>query len=231
MQCKYCGAEIGPKTKLCPQCGRFLGDEEAELQRKRRRNLWIGLGIVGVALAFVLTTFGGNYLSQQMTNENLQRQISAASPSNLGVTFQQFKDAFDANPYAKKNALAIGGAALTKGERMSTAQIRFSDRLALNALVGRIDNKVAELQLVGVPSREQADLVKFVTAMGVLIDTFSPDVPVKERGKILQELGFDKETDIYKADKQTVRGNVKYRFKFVDKVGFVFGVENVQYRP
>lgn len=231
MQCKYCEAEVAPKTKICPRCGRFIGEETDEAKKKRRRALWIALGIVGVALVFVLTTFGGNYLSQQMTHENLLRQISAASPSNLGVTFQQFKEAFDSNPYAKKHGLAIGDAALVKGEKTATAQARFSDRLALNALVGRIDNKVIELQLISAPSREQADLVKFVTAMGVLIDTFSPDVPVAERGKILQALGFDKETDIYKADRQTVRGNVQYRFKFVDKVGFVFGVENAQYRP
>lgn len=230
MKCKYCEAEITKSEKICHNCGRFLGKEEAETAVESRRKLWIILGVIAIAAVFVLTTFWSSFFQQKATNEHLEKQVAVTSANNLGMNFEKFKDAFNQNEYAEKAKLKIGEPELLKGDKNTQFQQLFTEKLALSGVIGKIDHKLLALQLIAIPSSVKDDHIRMITAMGILIDMFSPDVPEEERGEILKELGFSKDADLYKADNTATRGNVLYRFKFVENTGFVFLVSNINYR-
>lgn len=230
MKCKYCEVEISPNEKICHHCGRFLGEEKLDDTKKRKRNMWIALGVIGVAVAFILTTFGGVLLNQQRTNEHLQKQVAVASANNLGMTFEEFKDNFNKNDFAMQNKLHIGDVELKKAANEATFQSILSEKLAINGLIGKLDHKILELQVIGIPSGVRDDQVRLVSTIGILIDTFSPELYDDEKRTVLKELGFDKNTDLTKANNVVVRGNVKYIFKFVKEVGYIFIVTNANRR-
>lgn len=232
MKCKYCQAEVAPKSKICCNCGRFIGEETDELIAKRnsKRKLFIGIGIVLIAAVFILTTFGMSYFQQRATNEQLEKQVAVTSANNLGMTLEELEKSFNHNEFANRAQLKINAPQLIKGEKNTQFQNIFTEKLALNGIIGKLDHKLLALQLIAIPSNVKDDQVRMVTTMGILIDTFSPDVPKQERSKILQELGFDKDTDLYKANNVAVRGNVRYSFKFVENTGFVFWVANVNFQ-
>lgn len=228
MHCKYCQAQLPENTKTCPVCGRYLGNEFKDTAKKlRKKQLWIGLGIIAIAGIFVLTTFGGNFLSQKNTNQIIEQQVSKVSANNLGMTFKEFQSIFNNSSYTSKIGLKLNDAEFIKGNNENSFQYPLSNHLLIAGLLGKYDNNILEIRLIAQPSNEKEDNIRFITTLGVIIDTFSPDVPANERSKILNELGFNKDTDIYKADTMSVRGNIKYRFKFVDKIGFMFSVTNI----
>lgn len=230
MKCKYCEVEIAPKEKICHHCGRYLVEEKTEdevTKKKRKRNMWIAVGSFGIVLAFVLTTFGGMMLTQKHTNENLQHQVAVSSANNLDMTFDQFKANFNQNDAAMQAKLNMGDIELTKGANDATFQYVASDKLVINGLVGKIDHKLLEVQMLGVPGSTKDEQRRFILTIGALIDLFSPELYEDERGTILKELGFDKNADLSKANNTVVRGNVKYTFRLVKDVGFVLSIRNV----
>ena len=60
--------------------------------------------------------------------------------------------------------------------------------------------------------------------MGVLIDMFSPELSNDEKLKVLEELGFAKDKNIYQANNKTIKGNVQYSFRYDANYGFIFSV-------
>lgn len=232
MNCKYCDAPLAKNEKICHRCGRYFAEEEKEIKSDhRRRNIWIGLGVTAIAVIFILTTFGGSLMQQKAANEHLEQQVARTSANNLGITMEKFKDVFNHNPYTKKSGLAIGDIALIKGENENTFQYALTSQLILTGVVGKLDHKLMELSIIEQPTNDHNDQLKWVTAMGVVIDTFSPDMPEAQRKEILKELGFYQDKDLSKANAKAVRGDVTYYFKFVDRVGYVFTVANTNYRP
>lgn len=230
MRCKYCNANLPENVQTCNYCGRFLGD--AESLRKttaKKRKIWIGIGIVAIAIIFILTTFGGNLLSQKTTNETLTQQLSTKSANTLGMTLEKFREKYNNNDYTKKIGITIEKPQIKTGNSENTFEYQLSNKLLIIGVINKYDNKLMKISVIGEPSNSKEDDMKLIGAMGIIIDTYSPDVPVNQRVEILKELGFNNETDIYKANGTAIRGNVKYTFRFIDKTGFVFSVMNVNY--
>lgn len=226
MNCKYCNTELTKNEKICPCCGRYLNNDIPK-PAYRKRSMWLGLGIIIIAIIFILTTFGGNLLTQKATNENLEKQVAATTGNHLGMTFDKFKNSFNDNEYTKKIGLNIGNVEMVKSNGDSSFQYVFNDKLLINGVVGKYDYKLLEIRIIGQPSNAEDDIIKLVTAMGVLIDLFSPDIPMNKRGEILNELGFNQDADLYKASNTAIRGDKKYNLKFVDQVGFIFSVNHI----
>lgn len=228
MKCKYCEAEIPDKEKICRYCGRFLSEETVEdPAKKRRRRLLFALGAAGIVIAFVLTTFGMMMSNQQRTNEHLAQQVAVSSANNLNMTFDAFKENFNQNDAARQSKFNISAVALNKSENDARFHYAATDKLVLNGLVGKLDHKLLEIQMLGVPGNTREDQRRFVAMIGVLIDLFSPELYDDEKLAVLKELGFNKETDLTKADNTVVRGNVKYTFKFIKDTGFILLIKNV----
>lgn len=231
MHCKYCGTELADKSKMCYNCGRFLGDEEAEKRRTaQRRKIWIGLGILTIAFIFILTTFGMNYRSQKATNEVISTQVNRASANNLGATTKDFITAFNLHQLSGKYALSIPETIeIVKSDTSNSFQHRLSDQLLLQAFSGKYDNKLLEIRLIAQPAN-QNDLVLFISCIGILIDTFSSEVPINERRAILEELGFVKGASLDDVNNQAIRGEVTYTLQHLNDIGFVLTVKNTNRR-
>jgi len=230
MKCKYCNANLAESVHTCSYCGRFLGDAETVAKATaKKRKIWIGAGIIAIAIIFILTTFGGNLLSQKTTNETLKQQLSTKSANSLGMTLEKFKEKYNNNDYAKKTGIIIEKPQIKTGTSENTFEYFLSNKLLITGVISKYDNKLMQLSVIGQPSDSKDDDMRLIAAMGVIIDTYSSDVPVNQRVEILKELGFNNDTDIYKANNTATRGNIKYTFKFLDKIGFVFSVTNVNY--
>lgn len=230
MNCKYCEAPLSKKGKICHRCGRFLGEETpVEKSDHTKRNIWIVFCMATIAAIFVLTTFGGNFMQQKAADEHLTKQVEVASANSLGISFEKLKTAYDDNPYAKKVGISLRDVEIVKGEKEDTFRYASNDKLLFTGVISKYDHKLMEFRIVELPSQSQQDLLKWVTAMGIAIDTFSPEVPENERKGILQELGFYQDADLSKADRTAVRGDKKYRFNFIGQVGYVFSVTHVNY--
>ncbi|SEJ10005.1 hypothetical protein SAMN05660742_103158 [Propionispira arboris] len=220
MKCKYCGTDLAPKETLCHHCGRYLGDLEQAAKSHKKRTMYIGFGIIIIALIFVFTTFGGNLMTQKQTNETLAKQAANAAP-NLGLTFKKFKEQFNDSEYTKKFALSLGDV----NDKGDDFQYALNPNLLISGAIDKTTRKLIHVQIMAQPS-SQDDLIKFVTSMGVVIDIMSPDVPRNKRKDILNELGFGEGADIRQADNDSIRGDKKYHFKYIEKTGFVFSVMN-----
>ena len=215
MNCKYCGSLVAPQATACPYCGKKI-----PTAKKSRRQLFIVIGIAAVALIFIFTTFGTTLHSQQKTNVQLAKQ-AAGSPADLGLSYDKFRDKFNDSQYAKPNKLAMLSIEKTAND--------FEYTLAGNILIsGKIDplhKKLLNLQMVAQPA-SQEDLVTFVTAMGMVIETLHPDTAAKTRSEVLPELGFKEGSDIRKADNVCTKGDKTYHFHYDDKIGYIFSVKS-----
>jgi len=230
MKCKYCNANLAESVQTCSYCGRFLGDAESVAKAAaKKRKIWIGSGIIAIAIIFILTTFGGNLLSQKATNETLNQQLSTKPSNSLGMTLEKFREKYNNNDYTKKTGITIEKPQIKTGASENTFEYFLSNKLLITGVISKYDNKLMQISVIGEPSDSKDDDMRLVAAMGVIIDTYSPDVPINQRVEILKELGFNNDTDIYKANNSSIRGNIKYTFKFIDKTGFVFSVTNVNY--
>lgn len=230
MKCKYCNANLTENTQTCSYCGRFLGDIESIAKAAaKKRKIWIGTGIIAIAIIFILTTFGGSLLSQKATNETLTQKLSTKSVNSLGMTLEKFKEKYNNNDYTQKAGITIEQPQIKTGTSENTFEYFLSNKLLITGVISKYDNKLIQVSVIGEPSDSKEDNMRLIAAMGVIIDTYSPDVPVNQRVEILKELGFNNDTDIYKANNTATRGNIKYTFKFIDKTGFVFSVTNVNY--
>ena len=51
-----------------------------------------------------------------------------------------------------------------------------------------------------------------------------PELSNDEKLKVLEELGFAKDKNIYQANNKTIKGNVQYSFRYDANYGFIFSV-------
>jgi hypothetical protein len=220
MKCKYCGTDLAQNETLCHHCGRYLGDLDHVEKTHKKRTVYIGFGIIIIALIFIFTTFGSNLITQQQTNETLAKQAANAAP-NLGLTLKKFKEQFNDSEYTKKFALSLDEV----NDKEDSFQYALNPNLIMSGTLDKATRKLIHVQIMAQPSSKD-DLIKFVTSMGVVIDIMSPDVPLNKRNEILNELGFGEGANIRQADNDAIRGDKKYHFKYIEKTGFVFSVMN-----
>lgn len=216
MKCKYCDAELPNGANFCNNCGRFFEVERPEKPKKPiKKRSYIIAGVLFIAAAFLVTMFSGNFWSMFQNANQTQ-----ASITNLGYTETRFRNHFNDHSYAKSIHLAIGD--MQKNQH-GDLQFSFSDHLILIEKLEANSPQIRELLVIGQPVNKE-DQIKFIASMGIIIDLFSADLSIDERKAILQELGFDDQTDLKQVNKETNRGHIKYKLQFVKDLGFVFTV-------
>jgi hypothetical protein len=114
---------------------------------------------------------------------------------------------------------------IVKSDANNSFRYSLTEHMLLDATLGKFDNKLLEINVIAQPSAA-GDMRNFISCIGIMIDTFSPDVPVDQRRTILEELGFVKDKDLSTVNNSSVRGNTIYHLQFLNDVGFVFTVKN-----
>ena len=117
--------------------------------------------------------------------------------------------------------LEIKAISIEQMENVNSFRYAFTENLELFAYVDKNDF-IKNINIVCVPNKN--DNPKLVGAMGVLIDMFSPELSNDEKLKVLEELGFAKDKNIYQANNKTIKGNVQYSFRYDANYGFIFSV-------
>lgn len=230
MNCKYCNEPLAKNAAVCKRCGRYLGEEQERKPSRGRRKIGIVAGMAAIAVIFILTTFGSSFIHQQATNGQLERQAAAASENHLGMTLEKFKDAFNDAAYAKQAGLAIGNIEIVAGSKENAFQYAFSDKLTISGEIGKADHQLLSVKITQIPSAKKDDLLRWSAAIGVVIDTFSADVPESGRKEILNQLGFYSGADAAKLNETAEINGKKYHFAFVDQAGFVLTLTNANRR-
>jgi len=215
MNCKYCGSLVAPQANDCPYCGKKI-----PTAKKSRRQLFIIIGIAAVALIFIFTTFGTTLSSQQQTNAQLAKQAANSLP-DLGISYDKFRDKFNGSQYAKPNNLAL----LSIDKTANTFEYTIAGNILVSGKIDPLSKKLLDIQMVAQPA-SQDDLVTFVTAMGMVIETLHPDTAAKTRSEVLPELGFKEGSDIRKADNISTKGDKTYHFHYDDKIGYIFSAKS-----
>lgn len=219
MKCNYCDYDSLPENShLCTNCGRILIEKEEKKPVKKRKH--IIFIIIAIAVIFICGMFAMNFQSSMNGNHSTH-------PSNdLGISYIQFKNQFNDNDYSKKINLSIGTVEKKAGSE-DTYYYAFSDKLLLIEKINSQSNHLRQITLIGQPSSIQDDNIKLIGAMGIIIDNFSSDLSVNDRKEILHDLGFNETVkDLKTIDTETIRGNIKYSFKYKDNFGFIFSVSN-----
>ncbi|WIW71867.1 hypothetical protein [Anaerosinus gibii] len=218
MKCKYCDYQVPENAHLCANCGRILAEKKEKKPVKKRS--YIIFIIIAVAVIFICGMLAMNFQSSMNGNHSTH-------PSNdLGISYIQFKNQFNDNDYAEKINLSIGTVEKKTGSE-DTYHYALSDKLLLIEKVNSQSNHLRQITLIGQPSSIQEDNVKLIGAMGIIIDTFSSDLSINDRKEILRDLGFNETVkDLKSINAETIRGNIKYGFKYKENLGFIFSVSN-----
>ena len=189
------------------------------LQGQRRRK-WIIFGVSLVALIFIFTTFGAALRSQQQAENQVSQQPLRA---NLGITYEKFSDKFNSSQYAKPAHLALP----TAEKSSAVFQGQAGPGLIASGEIDAGTQKLLSFQLLSQPNNKE-ELVSFVTALGMTVETLHPDAPGKTRNEVLQELGFREGADLRQIDNSTTKGKITYRLQSDEKTGYVFSVKSAE---
>lgn len=169
-----------------------------------------------VAVVFIVGLFGISFSPQsnQVTSEvvsKVKKVEETKSAHTLKIKTNDFKDKFNGSNHAKAMNLEIKAISIEQMENVNSFRYAFTENLELFAYVDKNDF-IKNINIVCVPNKN--DNPKLVGAMGVLIDMFSPELSNDEKLKVLEELGFAKDKNIYQANNKTIKGNVQYSFRY-----------------
>lgn len=160
-----------------------------------------------------------------MSTEKVPEQKeSSAQVLNLGMTFEQFKTAYNATiaENFSETGWNLSETKLRSGEYKDTFMYKFNDNVALMGAAEKNSGMMKEVMVFTV-SQKQADIEKALAAYVTLMLTLSPELTVEQRGKLIEDLnlvGEDVDKLLNQNDGVAVRGNVRYRTTF-DKDKFV----------
>ena len=225
MNCKYCGGEMKKAEKFCGSCGRYIEENDKPADPAKRKKI-ISVIMAVVAVVFIVGVFGISFSPQsnQVTSEvvsKVKKVEETKSAHTLKIKTNDFKDKFNGSNHAKAMNLEIKAISIEQMENVNSFRYAFTENLELFAYVDKNDF-IKNINIVCVPNKN--DNPKLVGAMGVLIDMFSPELSNDEKLKVLEELGFAKDKNIYQANNKTIKGNVQYSFRYDANYGFIFSV-------
>ena len=211
--------------KFCSSCGRYIEENDKPVDPAKRKKI-ISVIMAVVAVVFIVGVFGISFSPQsnQVTREvvsKVKKVEETKSAHTLKIKTNDFKDKFNGSNHAKAMNLEIKAISIEQMENVNSFRYAFTENLELFAYVDKNDF-IKNINIVCVPNKN--DNPKLVGAMGVLIDMFSPELSNDEKLKVLEELGFAKDKNIYQANNKTIKGNVQYSFRYDANYGFIFSV-------
>lgn len=211
--------------KFCSSCGRYIEENDKPADPAKRKKI-ISVIMAVVAVVFIVGVFGISFSPQsnQVTSEvvsKVKKVEETKSAHTLKIKTNDFKDKFNGSNHAKAMNLEIKAISIEQMENVNSFRYAFTENLELFAYVDKNDF-IKNINIVCVPNKN--DNPKLVGAMGVLIDMFSPELSNDEKLKVLEELGFAKDKNIYQANNKTIKWNVQYSFRYDANYGFIFSV-------
>lgn len=162
-----------------------------------------------------------------MSTEKESKQTeSSAQVLNLGMTFEQFKTAYNANIAENFSVTGwdISETKLKSGEYTDTFMYKFNENVALLGSAEKNSGTMIEVMVLEI-SHKQADIEKAMAAFVNLMLTLSPELTVEQRGQLIKELklvGDDIDEVLNQNDGVAVRGNVKYVTTFDKDKGVLY---------
>jgi hypothetical protein len=225
MKCKYCNADISLAEKICPKCHHSVKEDNPDALRKKKRNRYITIGVSVIAFIFIVSTIGITLQSQQTLTSQTGTSSTAASDKTAGAsldtTYGNLMERFNDNSAAQKEHILLKSI----DEKSSSFQYNLLDTLILSGKIDVKNQKLLSVQMIAQPAT-QDDMVKMVTAIGVLIESFYPSDASAMRKKVLADLGFKQGSDIRTANNVAIQGNTEFHFAFIKDTGYVFIVKN-----
>ena len=144
---------------------------------------------------------------------------------NLGMTFEQFKAAYDAKiaEYAPETGWDVSASALTIGEKQDVFMWQFSERVALMGMVDKTTGLLKNLVVMSSP-QNQTDYEAAMLAYGLAITVLNPELNYGQRSELLEELHifdalYDTFMDLKQRNFSAFRGNVKYETGYLAEKG------------
>ena len=213
------------KDKFCPKCGRYLEENDKKTDPGKRKK-FISIVMAVVAVVFIVGVFGISFSPQnsKVANEivsKVKKVEETKSAHTLKLKPEEFKDKFNGSNHAKAMNLEIKNIKVEELENVNSFRYAFTENLEMFSYVDK-NNYIRNINIVCIPNKN--DNPKLVGTMGVLIDMFSPDLSNDDKVKVLEELGFSKDKNIYQANNKTVKGDIQYSFRYDAEYGFVFSV-------
>lgn len=148
---------------------------------------------------------------------------SSAQVANFGMTFEQFKAAYNAmiTENFPSTGWDISSVTLESAKDKDVFIYKFDDNVGLMGATDKNSGMVKEVLVVLVP-KTQNEMGKALLAYVTLMLTLSPELTVEQRGELIKELklvGEDVTDLLNQNDGVAVRGNVIYRTKFIKERG------------
>lgn len=144
---------------------------------------------------------------------------------NLGMTFEQFKSAYDAKiaEYAPETGWNVSATTLANGKEQDVFLWQFMERVALMGMVSKDNGLLKNLVVMSLP-QNQTDYEAAVLAYGLAIATLNPELNYGQRSELLGELHvfdalYDTFMDLKQRNYDALRGNVKYQTGYIASKG------------
>lgn len=144
-------------------------------------------------------------------------------PGTIGMTPEEFKEAFNAAAKEFDSNFRIGNITVEDGPVQDTFTVHLTDHLAIVGSVNKADGSVRDVLIMGQGDGSLSSGLDIMVAMGILIAATNPELTPEERGKVLEDLGlFDDTVDLTDHTASTIRNGIQYTLTASDMIGIVF---------
>lgn len=136
---------------------------------------------------------------------------------NLGMTFEQFKTAYNAKiaEIAPETGWNIDAAQLQAGDVQDVFMVTFNENVVMMGVVDKPTRAVKEVMITATPKSENDGQIALLS-FGLVIATLNPELNAQRRYEVLDVLKLTdgKVQDLLNGDGTTLLGNVRYRTRF-----------------
>jgi hypothetical protein len=156
--------------------------------------------------------------------EEAHRKAEAEKiPGTIGMNPEEFKTAFNKASDTVKSSLKIKNIKVDDGQVQNTFQVMLTDKIAITGTVNKKDGSVRDVLLLGQGDGTAKSGTDIIVMIGTIIMATNSELSADDRGNVLRDLGlFDKNLDLNKLDKTTIRNGIKYHITGSDKIGLMF---------
>ena len=144
-----------------------------------------------------------------------------AAAYNLGMTFDQFADAYSANAdIFGIPQFRIYDAEFVAGSVKNAYKYQFTSSLSLIVSVDKNSGLMRDVGILAMPQND-SEILDMLLAYGIIVVTLNPELSQAQRGQLMQQLYLvpEKLPMLIKNIGKAVRGNVRHQSVFVQEYG------------
>lgn len=162
--------------------------------------------------------------AQKKADEEKKKQ---EIPGTIGMTPEEFKAAFNKFSNDFGSSLKIKTLKVQDGPVQDGFKVILTDNLGITGTVNKKDGSVRDVLILGRGDGTPKSGSDLIVSFGILIAATNPDLSSDERGGVLKDLGFfEKNVDVNKMDKSTIRNGIEYSIKGSDMLGLMFSAKD-----